>query len=237
MVYFRVVLPVVASHAHLPGLRGHWPKALLASGAHLRRSRTRPDSAATAVEADAVSIVAYDRAVNVGVVNHGGIHVHYGGVVGETISLPASAVEALAVVAVAVIHSTVKAYLRAPVAVIPFIASVVPSPVAGRPEQAGLWRRDPCSWNPVVAIIAPRPVAGSPNVVGIGALGLLVNRQFGGRDGDRNSDLGKGDAGRCKQHGYEEGVSEPAKKLHRASFGPRSASLPVRCAGLWEAGP
>jgi hypothetical protein len=222
VVYLGVVLPVVTGNAHLTRLHGHGAHAPLVLGSDLSRCGASLNPTASAVEADPafVVVVPYHRAVLIGVVDHRRIYMHHGSVVVEVVSLPAPAVEAFAVIPIPVIDAAIEANLWAPVAVVPRIAPVVPTPVAGRPQQTGLRRRNPGSRNPVVVVVAPGPVAGAPQIIWIRANRLIVNRQLGRRDGDGHADLSKGDAGRHKQRGNEESISKPAKKSHRASFGP-----------------
>src|SRR5207245_10281149 len=108
---------------------------------------------------------------------------------GEPAARGVVSVKSRAGIAEAVINTAVEADVRAPVAAVPDVKAVVPSPITGRPVQA--YRSDhPGTGHPVVAIvIVPRPVAGRPDVAGAGADGLRVDRQRGWADPHRYEDL------------------------------------------------
>ena len=201
MVYRCIVLPVAAGKAGEAGLCGCRTEASVLRDGQLLRCWTRLNSAVAAIEAHAVAGVAHYGAVDIGGVNDGGVYIKDRGVIGEAITVPASAVEAVAKVAVAVVDAAIEAYLRRPVTGVPGIASVVPSPVAGGPEETGLGGRNPGSRNPVVVIISPRPVAGGPYIVRLRANTLHINGQLRRSDGDRYSYLGRDDAGQDKKRG------------------------------------
>ncbi len=108
------------------------------------------------------------RVVNVRVVHDVHVHVAVGGVVEEMVVVPVPTLIPVAKEAETVIDTAVVANVRTPVAGVPAIEAVVESPVAGRPEQAGLRRGHPCAGYPKVVPNAriPLPVAGSPDHVG-----------------------------------------------------------------------
>ena len=75
------------------------------------------------------------------------------------------------------------------------VNAVVPSPVAGSPQQAD-GTDHPGAGHPVVTgVVVPGPVAGSPQIAGAGAERLLINRQRGRSDADRDADRNL--RGRC----------------------------------------
>lgn len=86
---------------------------------HLLRCWPRLNSTIAAIEAHAVAGVAHSVAVDIGGVNDGGIYIKDRGVIGEAIAIPASAVEAVAEVAVAVIDAAIEADFRRPVTLVP----------------------------------------------------------------------------------------------------------------------
>src|SRR5580700_2940423 len=137
-----------------------------------------------------VRVVVYDhRAVNVDVGNVDRVHMHHGGVIEEMAAAPFAAAKARAKVSEAVINAAVKSDLRAPVAGIPYVQTIVPAPVPGSPQQAWFRSFHPCAGHPVIAIVvAPRPVTGSPQITVVGADWLLVDRQRGRANAYRNAD-------------------------------------------------
>src|ERR1700751_5291075 len=104
------------------------PHFLLARWTHL-------DSPAAAVVADPVHRdVVDDRLVVNGNIGDGDV-VH-GAVVEEVVVSPIAAFIAAAEVAEAIIHAAIKADVRSPVARVPYVHAVAPSPVSRCPEQA-----------------------------------------------------------------------------------------------------
>jgi hypothetical protein len=119
--------------------------------------RLMVNAARTAAEAD-VAIVDDGRAiddgrVDVGVVDHRGVHVHHRRVVSEDTAAPLAAREADAHVAEAVVHAAVVADVRSPIAFMEDVPSAFPAPIVGRPQQTGPGRGYPCAGNPVVVRI------------------------------------------------------------------------------------
>src|SRR4051794_24867658 len=74
-------------------------------------------------------------AIDVGVVNHVGIHARDGGVITEAVSFPAAAPVTVARVAVAIVNASVKTDRRTPIASVKYVSAVVPAPPWWRPEQ------------------------------------------------------------------------------------------------------
>jgi len=226
MIFRGEVGTVLAGKALLLLLSRDSAVAPLARSGFLGCGWAHLDAAPSAVVAHAVDgCVADNGAVNIGVVNHGRVYVHDGGVVAKVASAPASAVEALAAVAVAVIHTAVEAHLGAPVSGVPEVGTATPTPVAGGPEQADGRGGDPGSGNPVVASGSgvPGPVAGGPHVIGSRTDGLLVDGQLGWGHGDRYSDcyLRKGRAGQHAKQRNQGKIAHTAQNLHISTFGRR----------------
>ena len=167
----------------------HWWSVVLVHVGFLLRSGASLNSALTAIESH-VGIIVYDhRPVYVDVSDLGGVHIHDGSVVIESIVAPFAAVESVTAVSVSVIDSTIKSNFRHPVAIIPGVDAIVPTPITGGPEQAGFGCFHPGAGDPVVTIVViPGPVAGSPHIAFTGALRLFVNRQGWGTDAHRNAD-------------------------------------------------
>jgi hypothetical protein len=98
-------------------------------------SGTSVDSAMAAVIADAIDgdVVDHGAVVDVDI---GDVDVVDGAVVVEVMTSPVAAGIAGANVAESVVHAAVEADVRSPIAGIPEIGAFMPSPIAGRPEQA-----------------------------------------------------------------------------------------------------
>src|SRR5271165_328567 len=95
--------------------------------------RTSRHAALAAVECH-VRIVIHDHgAIHVDVADYGRIHIHDSGVVEESPAAPLAAVESVAAVTEAIVNATVEADMRSPVAGIPDVGAVIPTPVAGGP--------------------------------------------------------------------------------------------------------
>src|SRR6266404_3036556 len=104
------------------------------------------------------------RAIDIGVMNHAGVHVRHGGVVTEAVSFPSAAPVAVSGIAIAVVNAAVKTDSRAPVAVIKSIKTVAPAPPGRGPKQTYYRRRNPGAGDPIVIADTPSPVTGSPDI-------------------------------------------------------------------------
>src|SRR5215472_17067915 len=116
------------------------------------------------------SVVVDDRGVVVGIVDDGGIgriHIGDGAVVVIDSAAPLSAHETNSGIAIAVIDSTIKPNVRTPVARIPHIETLPPTPVARGPQHTDYRRLDPRTGNPIVAVRTVSPKAGRPDVAWI----------------------------------------------------------------------
>src|SRR6266702_8069036 len=151
-------------------LRGH-RDMMPASRSHFARRRTNGCSARATVKADPV-----DRR-GVGVAHNRDVHVGHGAVVVVRAASPVAAEEADAGVAEAVVNAAIEADFRSPVARVPCIKAVFPSPVPWSPEQTDFRREYPCAWNPEIAVRTVSPITRDPNVTGSGTNGLYVNWQ------------------------------------------------------------
>lgn len=159
-------------------------------------------SAAAAVEAGAVPIpiVVDDRPV-VGVVDVRDVYVVHGAVVGEDAAPPESTKIANADVAKTVIDSAVESDVRAPVASMPTVEAITPTPVAGRPQETDPGRTNPSAGNPIIIIVGVCPVTRCPNVAIARTDGLRVNRQSRRTDANGKADRDlRGGCGRNDQH-------------------------------------
>lgn len=144
----------------------------------LSRGWTRVNSTLATVVADVVGGLIDDRLV-VDVVDVGDIDIVHGTVVVEGPVVPIPALVAFSTVSEAVVHATVEADLRPPVSIVKSVRSVVPAPIAGRPEQARFGSFDPGAGHPVIVFIAIGPVAWRPNIALTGRDRLRVDGQRG----------------------------------------------------------
>ena len=116
--------------------------------------------------------------IHIRVVNHCGIHPHYGGVVGESPTAPLSACESLAHVAVAVIYSAVVADIVSPIAFVEPVSPAVPTPPWRSPHCTRVRCGHPRAGNPVVPfVVTPRPVPGRPHPTLLRTRRLLIHRK------------------------------------------------------------
>jgi hypothetical protein len=137
------------------------------------------------VEASTVyrGVVVHHRLV-IHIVNLGHVDVIHRPVVVEIIPPPISAFIAFSHVSIAIIYPAIETDVRSPVTCIPYVHSVVPSPISRRPQEAGRRRKHPCTGYPVIIfiVIAISPVAGRPDIIVAGTNRLYVDWQGGWRD-------------------------------------------------------
>jgi hypothetical protein len=100
----------------------------------LRRG-TRSYSPLSAVEGH-VRVIVYDDGLVIDIGDVGDIHVGHRAVVEKVAAAPFAAREAFAEVSEAVINAAIESDMRAPIAGIPNIEAVVPTPVAWGPQKA-----------------------------------------------------------------------------------------------------
>jgi hypothetical protein len=87
-----------------------------------------------AIVTNAAEIVVDYRPVDVGVVDDGGVHVGYGGVVVVDAVAPLSSVEANARVTKAIVNSAVETDMRTPKSGVPEVDATAPAPETRCPE-------------------------------------------------------------------------------------------------------
>src|SRR5579863_4285316 len=183
-------------------------------------------SALSAVKRN-VRIVVHDhRVVHIDIPDHGGIHVHDGGVVEEGASTPLSAIKTGAKVSEPVIDAAIEANVWTPVAGIPEIKTVIPTPISGRPQETRLRRFHPGARHPVVSIVVViGPVAGNPHEALARTNGLLIHRKRRGPEANRNADshLTERAVGKCQQYNREK---------QRANCNGSTHSPPCACSSL-----
>jgi hypothetical protein len=130
---------------------------LLVFGNSLLRSGGVLDATRTAVVGYVTGIghnAALDnRAINVGGMDDGFIHMDYCCVVSKGSAAPLAAGKADASITEAVVHAAVVADVAAPIAVIKAVSAVVPAPIGRRPQRAHVGSWNPSSGDPVVVTI------------------------------------------------------------------------------------
>src|SRR5580700_3460517 len=140
----------------------------------LLSSGPRADAAVAAVVAD-TGIVVHDDRLVIDIGHVGDVYVSDAPVVEKSVTSPLTAEKSDARVAKAVVDATVKADVRTPVAAVPNVESIIPTPIAGSPEHPNRGEY-PGSGHPVIAIVViPSPVPGRPEIARAGAKGLHVN--------------------------------------------------------------
>src|SRR5579862_1700025 len=107
-------------------------------------------STISAVVADVVVCSVVDNGLVVDIVNIRDVHIIHRAVVIERSVSPISALIADPAISEAVVHATVEADLRTPVAAIPRIGVATPTPITRRPQHASLGSHHPCAWYPEV---------------------------------------------------------------------------------------
>src|SRR5580704_9427477 len=164
-------------------LSGHGDMPLMLRG-DFARCWASGHATGAAVEADAIHGGVVDDGGVVGVAHHGDVYVGHSAVIEEFAASPRAAEEADPGVAEAVVDSAVEADFRSPVAGVPTISVVLPSPVTWSPEQTEFWRLDPGAGNPEITVGAVSPITRNPKKTEARTNGLFINGQ--GRRTDPN---------------------------------------------------
>jgi hypothetical protein len=231
VIYRGKQLPVVTGLAHMLNLRGNGTGVRLTGIRFFARIRAALYSTLSAIEGYVRLVVHDHRAVDIDVRDTRFIYAHDGSVVEESSAAPLAAIEAFSTVAVAIVNAAVETDFRPPVAFVESVSAVVPSPVAGSPQEAD-GSDHPGARHPVVAgIVAPGPVAGSPQIAWPGAKGLLINWQRGRSDANRDADPdlrgrgGRESCGNNQQQKCERYKTHCAVKLHGIFLVPGGLAL------------
>jgi hypothetical protein len=122
-VGFRVGIVIVHRSVHVLRLKGcgsHMP--LVHGNALVCRRRVVDSTRSTAEGYVAVvddRIALHNRAVDIGIVNHGGVHAHDCCVVDKIVAPPDASSKADAHVTESIVHATVVAHMRSPIAGVP----------------------------------------------------------------------------------------------------------------------
>jgi len=170
------------------GLGRHRRLVLFVRPGFLLRSRASRHATPAAVECHVAVVVHDHRSVDVNVGDVDRVHTRHCAVVEESAAAPFAAKKSYAAVAESVVNAAIESDVRSPVAAMPQIDAVAPTPVTRSPQQAHR-SHYPRAWHPVVAVIVvPCPVTGSPEIARAGANRLFVNWQSRRTDADRNAD-------------------------------------------------
>ena len=135
MVLPRKQSAVLACGLLMLELRRDWSAVRFVGPGLLLRGGTRGYSALSAVEGH-VRVVIYDDGLVIDIGHVRDVHIGDRAVVEERATAPFAACEAFAEVSEAVINATIESNMRAPIACIPEIEPVVPTPVSGSPQEA-----------------------------------------------------------------------------------------------------
>jgi hypothetical protein len=222
----EALLWVGASSLDMRGLCCYGADVPVTSGGLFFTGGARVDSAVAVVTH--VRIVSDVNSGVVDVVDHIDVDVIDCGVVEEMSAVPASAFVAVPEIAETVVNTAIEADCRAPKTSGEREAGAVPSPPGWSPKEADFGSNYPCAGNPevVAGIVIVIPVAGRPDITIAGANGLIVNRKYGRRDGDRYANLGVR-GGRYHQHyNCEQHRTSEKSKTHGASSWPVVLRLP-----------
>ena len=171
---------------------------------HLHRRGTSRDPPAAVI---AHVVVVDDRVL----LNDGSVLVHtghmhaakisHGPVVRKGSAAPLAAKEAYSAITESIVNTTVKSYMRSPVARVPCIKTAGESPITRSPQYANSRRRHPHARNPVVARISIGPITGRPDITWSRQRRLHIYRQHRRGKSDRDKDAGVRLRNRQSQHG------------------------------------
>src|ERR1700751_1357219 len=105
----------------------------------------------------------------------------------EVSTAPVAALISDSEIAEAVIDAAVETYVRSPIARVPDIDAITPTPVARSPQHSHSWGNHPCAGHPVVTVLSPGPVTRRPDIVGARTNRLRVHRDHRRRHRDRDA--------------------------------------------------
>ena len=185
-------------------LCGCGARAPIASGRGFRSRWPCRCSTSSAVVAYASARSIIENTFPVYVSNHRLIHIIHGTVVVERTVVPISSGVADPDIAETIVDATIKSDLRAPVASMPDINTVAPTPVSRGPKRSDERREHPGAGYPIIALGSVGPIAWSPDISCAGTKRLRVRGQQRRCDGDRNRDPSKGCGGHYQQRHYEQ---------------------------------
>jgi hypothetical protein len=170
---------IAERHVLVFALHGSEFNVTLVLCSQLVRARSRVQAAFTTVETDTIhrDVVDHRPVIDVGDVSLA--QVGNRAVVVERSTAPVTALEANTTVSITVVDTTVETYVRAPIAGVPKIDALPPTPVTRSPQQTGRGCQDPGAGHPVIVAVVPSPITWRPDVTNRGAGRLHVHRQRG----------------------------------------------------------
>lgn len=134
MIHRRKLIPVDAGIMLLRHLRRSSLHMPVMRSSLFRRTRPRSDPARPAIITDPVDgRIVYDRAVNIGIVDDGGVDVDHRRIIPEMTTYPITAGKSRTVVPASIVDSAIEADVRPPITCIPCIDPADITPVTGRP--------------------------------------------------------------------------------------------------------
>jgi hypothetical protein len=142
LIYGSPQLPIIAGGLHVFVLSGYGSDMPVSLRNFIFRPGTGVYPATTAVVADSIHSVVYDRGV-VNVVNVDDVHVVHRAVVEESSIVPAPALVALAEITETVRDPAIETDVRAPIALMEKKAVAAPTPITRSPEETNLRRLHP----------------------------------------------------------------------------------------------
>src|SRR5271155_18870 len=135
-------------------------------------------------QAPGASVITHARGVcvasyrlSVGIMDIGPVDIIDRRVVHECAVVPAPALVANAAITKAIVDSAVKSNVLSPIARVPHITPIAPSPIARGPQRAHERYQNPHPWNPIVSVRTIRPVAWGPYITRPGHNRLRVHGQ------------------------------------------------------------
>src|ERR1700722_9743541 len=151
-----------------------------------RRSRTDPTGAAIITDAVDSSVPDY-RAVDIRIVNNGGIDIRHRRIIPESTTNPTTTGISGTEIPATVVDAAIEPNMRAPVSGIPGINPVYITPISGCPQEADFRRLGPITRHPVISIIIIIcPISGDPEIPFNRTRWLRINRND--RRPDTNAD-------------------------------------------------
>jgi hypothetical protein len=143
------------------------------------------------------------RLIDIGVMNYGGVYVDGSGVIRKASTAPFAAGEANAAKSEPIVHTSIKAYMGAPIAPMKEIYAISPAPISGCPQITRARSEHPGTRNPIIIAIigVPSPISGCPHKVRRRAGWLHIYGEYRGCDVDGNADgyLSERSCRCCKQ--------------------------------------
>jgi hypothetical protein len=134
MIALIEVSAILLCHVLVCDLCVHWTHTSLSEGRLILRSSTCGNAASSAVITYAIDSDIVDHgSIHINIADNCGVHAADGCVVVKAVSAPIAALVAISVVSKTVIHATVEADMRAPIAGMPKVATVTPAPPSRSP--------------------------------------------------------------------------------------------------------